>query len=90
MSNKQETAKELASRAYRLVMFRNPTTDEDGFVYVAMNPEIERCKAQGLTMEEAQENLNEVRIFLIEHLLVHDLRIPHPQLLHGIIAVNGS
>lgn len=84
MSNYREKAKELALRSYTLVMLRDPTTDEGDFVYMAMNPEIEGCKAQGLTMEEAQENLNEVRIDLIEHLLTHGLSVPVPTTTAGV------
>lgn len=78
MSANYEKARDLASRPYSVVMYRDATTDGEGFVYLATNPEIERCKAQGLTMEEAQENLDEVRIMLFEHYLDHDLPIPQP------------
>lgn len=78
MSTNYEKAKELAAMPYSVVMYRDAATDGDGFVYLASNPEIERCKAQGLTMEEAQENLDEVRVMLFEHYLDHNLPIPQP------------
>ena len=78
MSNYHDKAKELASRAYTLLVFRESTTDEDDFIYMATNPEIEGCKAQGLTIEEARENLDDVRIDMIEHLLEHDFDVPGP------------
>lgn len=78
MSDNYEMAKELAVRPYSVVMYRDAATDGEGFVYLATNPEIERCKAQGLSMEEAQQNLDEVRIMLFEHYLEHNLPIPQP------------
>lgn len=73
-------AQQLANRAYFLVMFRDKTTDGD-YLYLATNPEIEGCMAQGETMEQAEENLNEVRVDIIEHLLEHDLPVPEPPIL---------
>jgi predicted RNase H-like HicB family nuclease len=78
MFDNLEKAKMLASRPYILVVMRDYTTVGDDYVYVALNPEIEGCKAQGLTMDEAQENLEEVRVDLIEHLIEHGLTVPEP------------
>jgi len=73
-----EKAKQLANRPYVVEMYRDNTTDGKGFVFLAVNPEIKRCKAQGLTMEEALSNLDDVRIILFEHFLDHNLIIPAP------------
>jgi predicted RNase H-like HicB family nuclease len=78
MNNNVRKAKDLAAKPYVTIVYLNPTTDGEGFVFVATNPEIEGCKAQGLTMEEAQANLDEVRIDMIEHLLNYNLPIPDP------------
>lgn len=78
MSKNSEIAKELADRPYSLIVLRNVTTDSNGYVYLASNPEIPRCKAQGLTLEEAQDNLDEVRLFMIEHLIDYGLKVPPP------------
>lgn len=79
MNDRNELAKELASKPYTLMVIRDSiTTDEDDYVYIAMNPELEHCIAQGITMEEAKENLEDVRVSLIEHLLEHGLDIPVP------------
>lgn len=79
MNDRYELVKNLASRLYTLIVFRDSTTtDEDDFVYIAMNPEFGHCIAQGITMEEAIENLKDVRVNLIEHLLEHGLDVPVP------------
>jgi predicted RNase H-like HicB family nuclease len=77
MSRIREQARYLATKPYTVVAFRDTTTDDD-YIYVALNPEIEGCVAQGETMEEAQRNLDEVRIGIIEHLLEHNLPVPEP------------
>lgn len=79
MNNDYELAKQLAAKPYTLVIFREPTTDGEGDIFLAQNPELDGCKAQGLTMEEARDNLTDVRIEMIEHLLTHQLPIPSPQ-----------
>ncbi len=77
MPNYTEQARELANRPYTMVVFRDEATDGD-FIYLAQHPEIEGCMAQGETMEEAQANLDEVRLDSIEHLLKHGLPVPDP------------
>jgi len=80
----QEKAIELARLPYTVELLRDKTTDGD-YVYLAQNPELEGCMAQGLTEEEALSNLDEVRIEHIEHLLENDLPVPYPNR-----AVSGS
>jgi predicted RNase H-like HicB family nuclease len=47
-------------------------------LYLAINPELEGCMAQGDSPEEAIANLDEVRTDYIEHLLDHKLPVPSP------------
>ncbi len=89
MTKTKDHAAELAARAYFLFMFRDKTTDDD-YIYVARNPEINGCIAQGETMEEAQENLNEVRADLIQHLLEHNLPVPEPSWMATTTEENSS
>lgn len=73
----QEQASKLAKLAYTVELLRDKTTDDD-YVYLARNPELEGCMAQGLTEQEALNNLDEVRVEHIEHLLEHHLPVPYP------------
>lgn len=73
----QEKAIELSRLGYTVELLRDKTTDGD-YIYLAQNPELEGCMAQGLTEEEALANLDEVRIEHIEHLLEHNLPVPRP------------
>lgn len=77
--NKLEEARALAMRPYRFFAFLDQTTDDET-IYVATNPELPGCIAQGETMEEAEEILAEVRIDYIAHLLANDLSVPTPKL----------
>ena len=80
-NNLRNQATELAKRHYRTIGFRDETTDGEP-IYVAINPELEGCVAQGETMDEAYRNLAEVRLDCIQHLLEHGLSIPEPQFIH--------
>lgn len=77
MSEIVENASDLAARPYIVVVFKDKTTDGD-FIFLAVNPEIDGCMAQGETMEEAEENLDVVRVAYIQHLLDHGLPVPEP------------
>lgn len=78
MSDILKDALELARRPYTTIVFRDRTTDDD-YLYVAVNPELEGCLAQGETAQEAQDNLNAFRIDYIQHLLEHHLPVPEPK-----------
>lgn len=91
--NIQEKALELAKLPYTVELLRDKTTDGD-YIYLAQNPELEGCMAQGLTEQEALKNLDEVRIEHIEHLLEHNLPVSYPtqavagsQVRHGNVIV---
>ena len=73
----QEKAIELSKLPYTIELLRDKTTDDE-YIYLARNPELEGCMAQGLTEQEALDNLAEVRVEHIEHLLEHHLNVPIP------------
>lgn len=73
----RDKAKKLAARPYTLRILVDASEPEQP-LYLAMNPELEGCMAQGETVEEAANNLAEFRIDYIEHLLEHDLTVPYP------------
>ena len=77
MNKNRERAKILAARGYLTQVLRDKTTDGE-YIYLAHHPELEGCMAQGITQEEAVDNLNDVRVEYIEHLLDHNLQIPDP------------
>ena len=75
--SRHDKAINLSKLGYTLVLLRDKTTDGD-CVYIALNPELEGCMAQGLTESEAIKNLNEIRVEHIEHLLEYQLPVPTP------------
>lgn len=75
--NLREKAKTLAARPYLIRIVRDDSEPEE-VLFVALNPELEGCVAQGLSVEEAEANLDEFRIDYIEHLLEHNLPVPDP------------
>lgn len=75
----KEKAIELSKMGYTTELLRDKTTDGD-YIYLAVNPELEGCMAQGETPEDAVANLEEVRVDYFEHLLEFNLPIPSPGL----------
>lgn len=70
-----ERAKDLASANYIVEVSKHET--EDGSeIYLAKNPELYGCMAQGLSKEEALENLSSARLDYIYSLLVDGLDVP--------------
>ena len=65
----------LAERPYLEIAFRDDTTT-GGYVYMAINPELDGCIAQGESLKEARENLKLFRIDYIFHLLENNLPVP--------------
>src|SRR5258707_13997 len=63
-----EQAKQLASRNYQTI-FERDVLSNGKTVFIARNPELEGCKAQGYTRDEAKENLDLARIDYIYSLL---------------------
>lgn len=80
----QETARTLAARPYTLFTFLDKTTTGDD-IYVATNPDLPGCYAQGDTMQEAVDILVKIREDYIAHLLAHNLTVPDP-----IVLIRGD
>lgn len=77
MESIENKARKMAQRHYVSLAFRDQTTDGEP-IYVALHPELNGCIAQGETMHEALENLNEMRVDYIQHLLEYNLPVPEP------------
>jgi predicted RNase H-like HicB family nuclease len=90
MMNLSEKAQELAKRPYRVITFRNPTSEGDGYIYIAFHPELDGCIAQGQTLVEAKAFLDEIRLDYMEHLLEYNLPIPEPNRLSTMIVTLAS
>src|SRR3972149_11913568 len=74
----EKQAKELAAQSYQTVIVSDETTDNEP-IFVAYNPELRGCMAQGETVAEAVEELAEARLEYILSLLEDGLPIPPPQ-----------
>jgi len=71
----EDKAKYLASQPYAVeVMKDKTTTGED--VFLAKNPQLYGCMAQGATVEEALANLADARLDYIEGLLEDGEPVP--------------
>ena len=75
--NEQDEARAPAVSPYALFVFLDETTDGDT-IYVATNPELPGCVAQGDTVEEAVEILAEVREDYIAHRIANNLPVQPP------------
>jgi|GEM_PF-3908773 len=84
-----EKAKVLASQPYTIQIIQDDS-DEDEILYVALNPELDGCLAQGLSVEEAESNLDEFRIEYIAHLLEHNLPVPKPASIQVFMTSNQT
>ena len=71
-------AERLAARNYRTDLERDELSNGE-MVFLARNPELPGCKAQGATVDEAKTTLDEVRIDYIYALLSQDLPVPEPR-----------
>jgi len=76
-----QEAEQRANVGYATVISRD-SSDPDEVVYIAVNPELPGCTAQGATVAEARELLRENRITYIEHLLRRNRPVPAPAELH--------
>lgn len=77
-SNLRQEAERIAGVGYATIIFRDETTD-GGWVYLAVNPDLDGCMAQGETTQEAQRNLDEFRIDYIVALLENGQDVPSPK-----------
>jgi len=72
-----EKAKELAARNYSLAVFSDET-QSGHTIFMAKNPELYGCMAQGDSLDNALANLEEARIDYIYSLLEDNLEVPDP------------
>ena len=72
-----EQAKKLAARNYTLSVFED-TLSSGEKIYMAKNPELAGCMAQGMSIEEAIDNLAEARLDYIYDSLEDGIPIPAP------------
>jgi predicted RNase H-like HicB family nuclease len=72
-----EQAKKLAARPYPFRLYRDHESDEE-IMYLAENPDLDGCMAQGASQVEAIQNLTDARIDYIDFLLEHGLPVPEP------------
>jgi predicted RNase H-like HicB family nuclease len=70
-------AMKLASRPYT-VSYETDTLVNGEHVYLLRNPELPAVKAQGESLEEANQNLEEARTDYIYSLLEDGLPVPEP------------
>jgi predicted RNase H-like HicB family nuclease len=73
-----EQAKSLAARNYEIEVSQDELTDGTQ-IFVVENPELVGCMAQGETLLDAIQALNEGRIDFIYFLLVDGLVVPPPR-----------
>lgn len=76
-------ASKLASRSYLTVVVLDETTDGQP-VYLARNPELPNCLGQGVTYDEAVQDLGFARIDYIYSLLEDGLPVPDPTVITRI------
>ena|SRR3972149_3138729 len=70
-------AEELAARNYKIAVSEDRTTNGQ-LIYMAKNPELIGCMAQGSTLEDAIENLRDARIDYIYDSLKDGVGVPDP------------
>ena len=78
-------AQKLAAQPYD-VEFEKETFSDGTIVYLALNPELPGCMAQGATQSEAEFNLSEARADYIYALLMENLDVPEPTVRRTITA----
>lgn len=71
----RERAEMLAARRWLTARWQDQTTD-GRLCWMAANPQLPGCKAQGWTEAEALDNLAEARVDYIESLLEDNLSVP--------------
>lgn len=75
MNDIEERARYLANQPYPVEVFRDKTTKGED-VYLAKNPDLPGCMAQGATHKDALDNLAEARFEYIESLLEDGEPVP--------------
>ncbi|MDX2077018.1 MAG: type II toxin-antitoxin system HicB family antitoxin [bacterium] len=79
-----EEAKKLANHNYTIEISQDNLSD-GSVIFMARNPELKGCKAQGVTRTEAVNNLRDARIDYIYFLLEDGLDVPSPKSQENII-----
>ena len=78
MDNKKfQKAKEIAKKHYKIIVSESMLSNGQKS-YMAKNPELFGCMAQGMTVSEALQNLEEARVDYIYSLLKDGVEIPEP------------
>jgi predicted RNase H-like HicB family nuclease len=72
-----EQARKLAIRNYDVLVESDELSDGTP-IFMASNPELDGCKSQGKSIEQAIANLNEARVDYIYSLLEDGLSVPDP------------
>jgi predicted RNase H-like HicB family nuclease len=70
-------AKDLASRNYTIQISEDRLSDNT-LIFMAKNPELFGCMAQGFSREEAISNLSEARVDYIYDSIIEGTPIPDP------------
>lgn len=78
-----DLAIQLASRNYNIVISHDSLSDGKK-IYMARNPELQGCKAQGMSQMEAIKNLRDARIDYIYYLLEDGIDVPVPNTQNSI------
>ncbi|MFQ5434811.1 MAG: type II toxin-antitoxin system HicB family antitoxin [Anaerolineae bacterium] len=79
MDDKQwQMAEQLAARQYFTVISREESEDGKRY-YVATQPDLPGCRADGQTPEEAKQELAKARVDFIYFLLEDNLTVPDPK-----------
>lgn len=76
-NNLFKKAEEMAARNYKIAFLEDRTTSGQ-VIYMAKNPELIGCMAQGATLEETIENLKDARIDYIYDSLKDGVAVPDP------------
>lgn len=64
---------------YIIVVFRDTFDGQDDYCYVAYHPELRGCMAQGRTVQEAVNELNDARADWMSFQLEDRLPVPPPK-----------
>jgi predicted RNase H-like HicB family nuclease len=84
-----EKAINLASQNYPVKVSKDKTTTGE-VIFLAKNPGLPGCMAQGNTIEEALENLMDARIDYIHSLLEDELEVPRPDLVETTTSLTSD
>jgi predicted RNase H-like HicB family nuclease len=88
LTHEQEAAR-LAALPYSVEVAKDETTDGRP-IFLARVPELEGCMAQGDTLDQALDSLQEAKLDFILALLVDALPVPLPATLATVTAAGTS